>query len=78
MRVSPSSPFAQYLARLTLQVRTAFLGIIWTMCAQYAKFLKMAKESRWRHPVPSLNYIETSTLWVQQSTSRNGELIVDV
>jgi xylulose-5-phosphate/fructose-6-phosphate phosphoketolase len=44
----------------------AFLGIIATMVDQYAKFIKMSKEFPWRLPVPSLNYIATSTLWRQE------------
>ncbi len=44
----------------------AFLGIITTMVDQYAKFIKMSKEFSWRLPVPSLNYIATSTLWRQE------------
>jgi xylulose-5-phosphate/fructose-6-phosphate phosphoketolase len=43
-----------------------FLGIITTMMIQYAKFIKIAKETGWRTDVPSLNYIETSTLWRQE------------
>ncbi|MFI0434476.1 MAG: phosphoketolase [Parachlamydiaceae bacterium] len=44
----------------------AFLGIIATMVDQYAKFIKMSKDYPWRLPVPSLNYIATSTLWRQE------------
>ncbi|KAI8364734.1 phosphoketolase [Radiomyces spectabilis] len=44
----------------------AFLGIITTMIIQYAKFLKLGKETLWQHPVPSINYIESSTLWRQE------------
>ena len=44
----------------------AFLGIIATMVDQYAKFIKMSKDFPWRLPVPSLNYIATSTLWRQE------------
>jgi len=44
----------------------AFLGIIATMVDQYAKFIKMSKDYIWRLPVPSLNYIATSTLWRQE------------
>ena len=44
----------------------AFLGIITTMVDQYAKFIKMSKEFPWRLPVPSLNYLATSTLWRQE------------
>jgi xylulose-5-phosphate/fructose-6-phosphate phosphoketolase len=44
----------------------AFLGIIATMVDQFAKFIKMSKDFPWRLPVPSLNYIATSTLWRQE------------
>jgi len=45
----------------------AFLGIVDTMIAQYAKFVKVAVEdTTWRKPMSSLNYIETSTLWRQE------------
>jgi xylulose-5-phosphate/fructose-6-phosphate phosphoketolase len=44
----------------------SFLGIVTTMIEQYAKFLKMAVETKWRGPVASLNYIESSTLWRQE------------
>ncbi len=44
----------------------AFLGIVTTMMDQYAKFLKMSADYPWRKPVPSLNYLETSTLWRQE------------
>lgn len=44
----------------------AFLGIVTTMVDQFSKFIKMSKEFPWRLPVPSLNYIATSTLWRQE------------
>ncbi|HEY1352783.1 MAG TPA: phosphoketolase family protein [Ktedonobacteraceae bacterium] len=44
----------------------AFLPIIASMMDQYAKFLKMSGELAWRPPVPSLNYLLTSTLWRQE------------
>ena len=44
----------------------AFLGIVTTMVQQYAKFNKIAVEVPWRSDTPSLNYIETSTLWRQE------------
>lgn len=44
----------------------AFLGIITTMMDQYAKFIKISSEIPWRLPVPSLNYIASSTLWRQE------------
>ncbi|KAG2180470.1 hypothetical protein INT44_003474 [Umbelopsis vinacea] len=44
----------------------AFLGIVTTMVIQYAKFVKMGKETKWRSGIASLNYIETSTLWRQE------------
>lgn len=34
------------------------------MVQQYAKFNKMAVETSWRSDVSSLNYVETSTLYV--------------
>jgi xylulose-5-phosphate/fructose-6-phosphate phosphoketolase len=43
----------------------AFIGIVHTMMVQYSKFVKMAAETKWRQPVGSLNYIETST-WTRQ------------
>ena len=43
----------------------AFLGIVDTMMVQYAKFVKTAAEVPWRHPMGSLNYVETST-WTRQ------------
>ncbi|EIM90845.1 D-xylulose 5-phosphate/D-fructose 6-phosphate phosphoketolase [Stereum hirsutum FP-91666 SS1] len=43
----------------------AFLGIVHTMMVQYSKFNKMARETKWRHDIGSLNYLETST-WARQ------------
>ncbi|KAJ6018860.1 hypothetical protein N7499_009958 [Penicillium canescens] len=43
----------------------SFLGIIHTMMVQYAKFIKMALETKWHSGVSSINYIETST-WTRQ------------
>lgn len=37
---------------------------------QYAKFKKIALEMKWRLPTPSLNYIETSTLWRQEHNDK--------
>jgi xylulose-5-phosphate/fructose-6-phosphate phosphoketolase len=44
----------------------AFLGIIGTMMVQYAKFKKIALNISWRNALPSMNYIESSTLWRQE------------
>lgn len=44
----------------------AFLPIVTSMMDQFAKFLKMSGEFDWRLPVPSLTYLETSTLWRQE------------
>lgn len=44
----------------------AFLGIVATMMDQYAKFMKMAAATSWRNPIPSMNYIMSSTLWRQE------------
>jgi xylulose-5-phosphate/fructose-6-phosphate phosphoketolase len=56
----------------TLTGRTAlfpsyesFLGIVHTMMVQYSKFVKLAKEVKWRSPNASINYLETST-WARQ------------
>lgn len=43
----------------------AFIGIIDTMMAQYAKWQTMAKAEPWRAPVASLNYLLTSHVWEQ-------------
>lgn len=48
----------------------SFLGIVTTMIEQYAKFVKMALETKWRGDIAGLTYIETSTLWRQE---HNGE-----
>lgn len=44
----------------------AFLNIVVSMMDQFAKFLKMSADVPWRSPVPSLTYLETSTLWRQE------------
>jgi xylulose-5-phosphate/fructose-6-phosphate phosphoketolase len=44
----------------------AFLGIVATMMDQFAKFIKTSEEVSWRLPVPSLNYLATSTHWRQE------------
>lgn len=44
----------------------AFLSIAATMMLQFAKFLKFCRETSWRRPFASLNYLETSTLWRQE------------
>lgn len=44
----------------------SFLPIVTSMMDQYAKFLKVSMEIPWRLPVPSLNYLESSTLWRQE------------
>ncbi|WVR00042.1 hypothetical protein IAU59_007184 [Kwoniella sp. CBS 9459] len=44
----------------------SFLGIVQTMIEQYAKFVKMALETKWRGDVAGMTYIETSTLWRQE------------
>jgi xylulose-5-phosphate/fructose-6-phosphate phosphoketolase len=43
----------------------AFIGIAQTMMVQYSKFVKMAKETNFRAPNASLNYLVTST-WTRQ------------
>ena len=61
-----------FMQGYTLTGRTAifpsyesFLGIVHTMMVQYSKFVKIAKEVKWRGDLASINYIETST-WARQ------------
>lgn len=44
----------------------AFIQIVSSMVDQYAKFLKVARETEWRGDVPSLNFILTSSGWRQE------------
>ena len=44
----------------------AFIQIVSSMVDQYAKFMKVARETPWRGEVPSLNYILTSSGWRQE------------
>ncbi|MEI7741931.1 MAG: phosphoketolase family protein [bacterium] len=44
----------------------AFVQIVSSMTDQYIKFLKVAREVKWRDPVPSLNIILTSSGWRQE------------
>jgi xylulose-5-phosphate/fructose-6-phosphate phosphoketolase len=61
-----------FMQGYTLTGRTAifpsyesFLGIVHTMMVQYSKFVKIAREVKWRGDLPSINYIETRT-WTRQ------------
>jgi xylulose-5-phosphate/fructose-6-phosphate phosphoketolase len=44
----------------------AFVQIVASMTDQYAKFLKIAREVKWRGTIASLNYILTSGAWRQE------------
>lgn len=44
----------------------AFIQIVSSMVDQYSKFLKIARDVSWRKPIPSLNYILTSSGWRQE------------
>lgn len=44
----------------------AFMQIVASMTDQYAKFLHIARDVKWRGDVPSLNYILTSSGWRQE------------
>jgi xylulose-5-phosphate/fructose-6-phosphate phosphoketolase len=44
----------------------AFIQVVSSMVDQYAKFMKVARETSWRGEVPSLNYILTSSGWRQE------------
>lgn len=43
----------------------AFIHIIDSMFNQHAKWLKVSKETPWRQPIASLNYLLTSHVWRQ-------------
>jgi xylulose-5-phosphate/fructose-6-phosphate phosphoketolase len=43
----------------------AFLSIIASQIDQYIKFIRQGQDFSWRKPVPSLNYIATSSVWRQ-------------
>ncbi len=43
----------------------AFIPIVDSMVNQYAKWLKVSKETSWRKPLASLNYLLTSHVWRQ-------------
>ncbi|USN88368.1 MAG: phosphoketolase family protein [Candidatus Nomurabacteria bacterium] len=44
----------------------AFVQIVASMTDQYSKFLKIARDVKWREAFPSLNYILTSGAWRQE------------
>lgn len=44
----------------------AFMPIVSSMTDQYAKFLAVAREVKWRGDIASLNYILTSSAWRQE------------
>lgn len=44
----------------------AFIQIVSSMVDQYLKFLKASQEISWRGPIPSLNFILTSSGWRQE------------
>jgi xylulose-5-phosphate/fructose-6-phosphate phosphoketolase len=44
----------------------AFVQIVASMADQYAKFLKISRQIKWRNSVPSFNYILTSSGWRQE------------
>ncbi|MFL5576019.1 MAG: phosphoketolase [Gemmatimonadaceae bacterium] len=58
----------------------AFLSIVDSMVQQYAKWLKMARETGWRAPVSSLNYVVTSHVWEQDHNgySHQGPSFINV
>ena len=43
----------------------AFIHIVGSMFNQHAKWLKVSKETPWRQPIASLNYLLTSHVWRQ-------------
>lgn len=57
----------------------AFATIVDSMMNQHAKWLKTSRETRWRRPVASLNYLLTSHAWRQDHNgySHQGPGFVD-
>lgn len=57
----------------------AFITIIDSMFSQYAKWLKMAKELKWRHSISSFTYLLTSHTWRQDHNgySHQGPGFID-
>lgn len=56
----------------------AFLSIITSQIEQYVKYIKQSQKFSWRKPLPSMNYIATSTIWRQEHngfTHQNPALI---
>ncbi len=56
----------------------AFLSIITSQIEQYIKYIKQSSKFSWRKPLPSMNYIATSTIWRQEHngfTHQNPALI---
>lgn len=43
----------------------AFIPIVDSMVNQFSKWLKVARETKWRKPIASLNYLLTSHVWRQ-------------
>ncbi|MDQ8181092.1 phosphoketolase family protein [Pelagicoccus sp. SDUM812005] len=43
----------------------AFIHIVDSMVNQYAKWIKVSKETKWRTPLASLNYLLSSHVWQQ-------------
>jgi xylulose-5-phosphate/fructose-6-phosphate phosphoketolase len=57
----------------------AFITIIDSMFSQYAKWLKMARELKWRHSISSFTYLLTSHTWRQDHNgySHQGPGFID-
>jgi xylulose-5-phosphate/fructose-6-phosphate phosphoketolase len=52
----------------------AFVPIVGSMMAQYAKFLKQSAEVPWRKPVPSLTYLLSSEGWRQDHNGYSHQM----
>ncbi|MFZ0891198.1 MAG: phosphoketolase family protein [Thermoplasmata archaeon] len=58
----------------------AFIAIIDSMMTQYTKWLKVSRETPWREPLASFNYLLTSHVWEQDHNgfSHQGPTFINV
>ncbi len=59
----------------------SFIMIVASMADQFSKFMKIARETKWRGDIPSLNYIISSTGWRQEHNGfshQNPGFIADI
>jgi xylulose-5-phosphate/fructose-6-phosphate phosphoketolase len=58
----------------------AFIAIVDSMMTQYTKWLKVSRETPWREPLASFNYLLTSHVWEQDHNgfSHQGPTFINV